>query len=183
MDEAFAASHACSPVGQVTDADINTYLPGDLLVKLDITTMANSLEARSPFLDHHLMEWAAGVPADLKVRSGTTKYLLKKAVADWLPAELITRPKMGFAVPLADWLRTDLRELCHDLLTDRTARSRGYFRPEIVAELLRQHAGGQDHGPRLWALLQFELWHRIFVDDRRTGSPLPSACGEPGRAR
>jgi asparagine synthase (glutamine-hydrolysing) len=181
IDEAIAGSHADSYVGAIMDADVNTYLPGDLLVKVDITTMANSLEARSPFLDHHLMEWAAGLPADLKLRSTTSKYLLKKAVAEWLPRELITRPKMGFAVPLATWLRTDLRELSWDLLTDQTARSRGFFRTEAIMQLLRQHAAGQDHSSRIWALVQFELWHRIFIDDNHTGSRLPSGCGQGER--
>jgi asparagine synthase (glutamine-hydrolysing) len=167
FDEAFADSRADSDVGRVMDVDVNTYLPGDLLVKTDIATMANSLEARSPFLDHHLMEWAAGLPSRLKVRSGTTKYLLKKAVADWLPPELVTRPKMGFAVPLATWLRTDLSDLSWDVLTDHTASSRGLFRPEAVTELLCEHRDGRDHSDRIWALVQFELWHRAFVDAPR----------------
>jgi asparagine synthase (glutamine-hydrolysing) len=181
LEEAFAASRAGSDTGRIMDVDANTYLPGDLLVKMDIATMANSVEARSPFLDHHLMEWAAGLPADLKIRSGTTKYLLKRAVADWLPAELIGRPKMGFGVPLADWLRTELRELSWDLLTDDTARSRGLFRPDAVAALLRQHNGDRDNSARLWTLIQFELWHRRFVDDpaETAGRPCPAAAGLP----
>jgi asparagine synthase (glutamine-hydrolysing) len=178
MDDAIARSGARSPVGAVMDADVNTYLPGDLLVKVDVTTMANSLEARSPFLDHHLMEWAAHLPAELKIRPGTTKYLLKKAVAPWLPAELIKRPKMGFGVPLGAWLRTELHELSWDILTDQTARSRGFFRAEAVAEMLRQHAGGHDHSPRIWALLQFELWHRIFIDDHHIGNWTANVCDE-----
>jgi asparagine synthase (glutamine-hydrolysing) len=169
FDDVFADSRADSDVGRVMDIDVNTYLPGDLLVKMDIATMANSLEARSPFLDHHLMEWAAGLPARLKVHSGTTKYLLKKAVAEWLPSELVTRPKMGFGVPLATWLRTDLAELSWDVLTDHTARSRGLFRPQAVTELLRQHRDGCDHGNRIWALVQLELWYRVFVDTPRPG--------------
>jgi asparagine synthase (glutamine-hydrolysing) len=177
IDEAIGGSRAGSGVGAVMDADVNTYLPGDLLVKVDITTMANSLEARSPFLDHHLMEWAARLPADLKLRAGTTKYLLKKAVADWLPRELIDRPKMGFGVPLAAWLRTDLRELCWDVLTDRTARSRGYFRTEGVIDLLHRHGDGHDHSPRIWALLQFELWHRTFIDELPPGGSAAHVCG------
>jgi asparagine synthase (glutamine-hydrolysing) len=177
LDDAFAESRAASDVGRLMDVDVNTYLPGDLLVKVDITTMANSLEARSPFLDHHLMEWAAGLPANLKVRSGTTKYLLKKAMAEWLPTELIRRRKMGFGVPLATWLRTDLRELSWDLLTDRTARSRGFFRPDAVDRLLRLHDAGHDHSIRIWALMQFELWHRTFVDDGAADPRLPSGCG------
>jgi asparagine synthase (glutamine-hydrolysing) len=174
LDEAFAASRADSDVGRVIDVDVNTYLPGDLLVKVDIATMAHSLEARSPFLDHVLLEWAAGLPVELKVRSGTTKYLLKRAVAEWLPDELIRRPKMGFGVPLAAWLRTDLRELAWDVLTDQTARSRGLFRPETVTRLLRRHDEGHDHASRIWALIQFELWHRAFVDDR-AGGPRPGS--------
>ncbi len=171
IDEAYAASHADTVTGRVIDVDVNTYLPGDLLVKADITTMANSLEARSPLLDHVLMEWAAGLPLSYKVRGGRTKYLLRHAVAPWLPAELAGRPKKGFSVPLARWLRTDLRDLAHDLLTDRTARSRGLFRPPAVAELLRQHAAGIDHASRLWALMQFELWHRMFVDSPSVDAP------------
>jgi asparagine synthase (glutamine-hydrolysing) len=179
MDEAFAASRADSDVGRFIDVDVNTYLPGDLLVKMDIATMANSLEARSPFLDHHLMAWAAGLPTRLKVRAGTTKYLLKKAVAPWLPAELISRPKMGFGVPLAAWLRTELRELAWDVLTDRTARSRGFFRPEAVSRLLIEHHDGRDHGSRIWALIQFELWHRMFLDEAKPRSPELGAAGAP----
>jgi asparagine synthase (glutamine-hydrolysing) len=150
---------------------------------MDIATMANSLEARSPFLDHHLMEWAASLPTGLKVRSGTTKYLLKKAVAEWLPPELITRPKMGFGVPLAAWLRTELRELSWDVLTDRTARSREFFRPDAVMQLLRQHQEGSDHSGRIWALIQFELWHRMFVDGTSVKIPgATTASGEECRS-
>jgi asparagine synthase (glutamine-hydrolysing) len=177
MDASFAASHAGSGIGAIMDVDVNTYLPGDLLVKSDITTMANSIEGRSPFLDHHLMEWAAGLPADLKIRSGMTKYLLKRAVAEWLPPELVNRPKMGFGVPLAAWLRTELRDLSWDLLTDHTARSRGLFRSETVARLLRQHDEGTDHSPRIWALIQFELWHRIFVDGAHSQATTAIAAG------
>jgi asparagine synthase (glutamine-hydrolysing) len=177
MDASFAASRAGSQIGAIMDVDVNTYLPGDLLVKSDITTMANSIEARSPFLDHHLMEWAAGLPTDLKIRSRTTKYLLKRAVADWLPPELINRPKMGFGVPLAAWLRTELRDLSSDLLTDHTARSRGLFRPTAVARLLREHDEGTDHSPRIWALIQFELWHRTFVDGAHTRASTAIAAG------
>ncbi|MEQ4717344.1 asparagine synthase (glutamine-hydrolyzing) [Nonomuraea sp. B19D2] len=158
--EIFRDSSAVTEVGRVQDVDTLTYLPGDLLVKVDITTMANSLEARSPFLDHHLMEWAATVPSSLKVRNLQTKLLLKKAVAPWLPEELLHYPKRGFGVPLAMWLRGELRELAHDVLTDDTARGRGLFNPVAVRDLLREHMEGADHGERLWALLQFELWHR-----------------------
>ena len=149
------------------DVDVQTYLPGDLLAKVDITTMACSLEARSPFLDHHLMEWAAGLPAQLKVRWMTTKFLLKQAMLPWLPDDLVTRRKQGFGVPIASWLRTELRDMSWDVLTDPTARSRGLFRPEAVSGLLSEHEQGIDHSTRIWALIQFELWHRNFIDTQR----------------
>ncbi|MEO3812785.1 asparagine synthase (glutamine-hydrolyzing) [Sphaerisporangium sp. B11E5] len=171
LEDAFAASRAATDVGRLIDVDIATYLPGDLLVKMDIATMGNSLEARSPFLDHHLLEWAARLPLELKIRSGTTKYLLKRAVAPWLPAEVIDRRKAGFGVPLARWLRGGLREPAYDVLTDHTARSRGLFRPAAVTRLLRAHDAGHDHADRIWALMQFELWHRAFVDRRESRAP------------
>ncbi|MEU7458712.1 asparagine synthase (glutamine-hydrolyzing) [Streptosporangium roseum] len=163
LEEVFQASPAETDVGRVLDVDTLTYLPGDLLAKIDITTMANSLEARSPFLDHHLMEWAAALPSALHVRHGQTKLLLKQAVAPWLPQQLLRYPKQGFGVPLATWLRGELRELAYDLLTDDTARDRGLFRPAAVRRLLQRHMDGVDHSVRLWALLQFELWHRTHA--------------------
>ncbi|GGO65552.1 asparagine synthase (glutamine-hydrolyzing) [Nonomuraea cavernae] len=156
----FRESALETEVGRVLELDTLTYLPGDLLVKVDITTMANSLEARSPFLDHQLMEWAAAVPSGYKVRRLQTKLLLKRAVAPWLPPKLLEFPKKGFGVPLATWLRGDLRELAYDLLTDDTARARGLFRPTAVLELLQRHMAGADYAERIWALLQFELWQR-----------------------
>jgi asparagine synthase (glutamine-hydrolysing) len=164
LDETFAASKAGDDVGRAIETDVNTYLPGDLLPKVDITTMAHSLEARSPFLDHHLLEWAAGLPTRMKVRPGGTKLILKRAVADWLPPEVMNRPKMGFGVPLAAWLRGELRDYAYDLLTDRTAEDRGLFRPAAVSSLLREHDAGLDRSRQLWALIQFEQWHRAFLD-------------------
>ena len=164
LDHAYAESLARSDVGRLMYVDVQTYLPGDLLAKVDITTMACSLEARSPFLDHHLMEWAATLPGRLKVRSRTTKFLLKQAMMPWLPSDLVTRRKQGFGVPIASWLRTELRDLSWDVLTDSTARSRGLFRPEFVSRLLLEHERGIDHSPRIWALIQFEIWHRSSID-------------------
>ncbi len=185
MCDAFAASRAGDDTGRAMDADFNLYLPGDLLAKMDISTMANSVEARSPFLDHHLVQWATTLPTQLKTRPGMTKYLLKRAVADWLPPRSLNRPKAGFGVPMADWLRTHLRPLAYDLLTDRTACSRGYFRPEQVAALLEAHDAGEDHATRIWALIQFELWHRSLPDappadpaDALTGCATSSGYGE-----
>ncbi|MGW0066178.1 asparagine synthase (glutamine-hydrolyzing) [Streptosporangium sandarakinum] len=156
----FENSSADTDLGRVLDVDTLTYLPNDLLVKVDITSMANSLEIRSPFLDHHLMEWAATLPSALKVRNRKTKLLLKRAVAPWLPEELLRYPKQGFGIPLAAWLRGELRELVCDVLTDDTARGRNLFRPSAVRDLLQRHIDGADHGDQLWTLLQLELWHR-----------------------
>ncbi|MEV0346408.1 asparagine synthase (glutamine-hydrolyzing) [Nonomuraea sp. NPDC050680] len=163
LDEAFERSSAATDLGRILDVDVASYLPDDLLVKVDISAMANSLEARSPLLDHHLMEWAAGLPIALKVRNGETKVLLKRAVAPWLPKEILGFPKQGFDVPLATWLRGELREPAFDLLTDATARGRGLFRPQVVRSLLQRHIEGADHSVQLWPLLQFELWHRAHV--------------------
>jgi asparagine synthase (glutamine-hydrolysing) len=182
LDQAFAESRAKSDVCRLMDVDVQTYLPGDLLAKVDITTMACSLEARSPFLDHHLMEWAAGLPAALKVRSTTTKFLLKQAMQPWLPDDLITRRKQGFGVPIASWLRTGLRDMSWDVLTDSTARSRGLFRPEAVCGLLSEHERGNDHSRQIWALIQFELWHRNFMDTREAGHRAPGP-GQDGQVR
>ncbi|HEY2673574.1 MAG TPA: asparagine synthase (glutamine-hydrolyzing) [Rugosimonospora sp.] len=172
LAQAYRRSRAADPVGRLIDTDVNTYLPGDLLPKVDISTMANSLEARSPFLDHLLMEWAGHLPTGLKVRGHTTKYLLKRALEPWLPREVIYRPKMGFGVPLARWLRGELRDLAWDVLTDATARSRGIFRPDTVAGMLRRHDRGLDEGHRIWTLVQFELWHRRFLDGSRRVAPV-----------
>jgi asparagine synthase (glutamine-hydrolysing) len=162
VKSAMAGSTADCEAGRAMEADINLYLPGDLLFKIDIATMANSLEARSPFLDHQMVEWAASLPTRLKVGPLRTKHVLKRAVADWLPAQVLNRPKRGFGVPLDSWLRGELRDLAHDLLTDQTARARGLFRPETVLRLLQEHDMGIDHGERLWALIQLENWHRTF---------------------
>ena len=147
------------------EADVNYYLPDDLLVKMDVATMAHSLEARSPFLDHKLMEFMAKVPSAMKQRSGVNKYLLKAALQGILPDEILKRPKMGFGIPLADWLRTSLRELVEDTLLDSTALSRGYFRPEAIRKMVNTHFSGRnDYQYLIWDLLMLEMWHRSYID-------------------
>ena len=126
LDEAYAGSHARSDVGRLMDVDIQTYLPGDLLPKVDITTMACSLEARSPFLDDHRWNGRPVCPAG-QGPIMDHEILLKKAMQPWLPPDLVTRRKQGFGVPLGSWLRTDLRDLSWDVLTDHTARSAACF--------------------------------------------------------
>jgi len=145
--------------------DIKSYLPYDLLPKVDIAAMANSLEARSPFLDHEVMEFAARLPGHLKLRGRQSKYLLKKIFADLLPAENIRRRKMGFGVPIARWLRTSSRALLQDTLLSHRAREREYFKPERVDSLVREHLTERaDHSFQLWNLLMLELWQQEFVD-------------------
>ena len=107
----------------------------------------------------------------MKIRGRTSKWLLKRIARGWVPDAVLDRRKMGFGVPLASWLRGELRELTRDTLTDSVARSRGWFKPDAVTALLDEHDRGIDHGPRIWALLQLELWHRMFVDQRRVDAP------------
>ena len=145
--------------------DVESYLPYDLLVKMDIATMANSLEARSPFLDHKVMEFCAQLSCNYKLSGLTLKYLLKKAGARLLPAETRKRRKMGFGVPVAHWMRGDLRPWVEDVLLSPRALKRGYFEPEALRQLVRAHLDGrQEQSYELWALLWLELWHREFAD-------------------
>ena len=146
-------------------ADLHTYLPDDLMVKVDVASMAHGLEARSPLLDHVLMEWAAGIPEDLKIRGGETKALFKSAMEPYLPSELLYRPKQGFSPPLAHWFRNELKDMAYDTLLSQSARQRGLFRPDYVRGLLDQHcAMSRNHAYRLWALLMLELWFRMWID-------------------
>jgi asparagine synthase (glutamine-hydrolysing) len=151
-------------INRLLAVDTLHYLPGDLLPKVDITTMAVSLEARSPFLDHTLVEWAAAIPGDRKLHKGVPKHLLKLALEGLIDDDLIHRQKKGFGVPLGDWLRGPLRDMVYDALTDATARSRGYFRPDRVDALLAAHMAGQDRSPHVYALLMLELWHREVLE-------------------
>jgi len=145
--------------------DVMAYLPDDLLVKVDIASMAVSLEARSPYLDHHLVEFAASLPANYKLRGKTTKYLLKKSLEKVLPLEVLYRTKMGFGVPISHWLRGELKDFAYELLLDNVATQRGYFKPAYVRALLDDHISGNgDHTSRIWTLLNLELWHRMFID-------------------
>jgi asparagine synthase (glutamine-hydrolysing) len=160
----FARSNADDWLDTVLEADVNLYLADDLLVKMDRATMANSLEARSPFLDHLFMEFAASLPVAFKQAWGQKKRILKASLRGHVPDAFLDRPKMGFSVPIAEWFRGDLREMAHDVLLSARASQRGYFDPEEITNLLREHAGPIDHGTRLWDLLMLELWHREFVD-------------------
>ena len=161
----FARANGAGVVDAALLADTMTYLPNDLLVKVDIASMAVSLEARSPFLDHHVIEFAASLPEGLKLRRLTTKYLLKKALRGLLPRENLTRGKMGFGVPVGHWLRGPMQGFLREqLLSERSAR-RGLLRPEAVRRLVELHARGErDLGNQLWTLLMLELWFQRFID-------------------
>jgi asparagine synthase (glutamine-hydrolysing) len=144
-------------------SDFEHYLPGDLLVKADLATMANSLELRSPLLDHDVIEWANSLPAKFKVAGRESKHILKDIARTLVPAELIDRPKMGFAIPRADWLRNELRQKTHDLLTDEVARSRGWFDQHEIHKILAEHQSGQDRDSIIWPALCLELWARNWL--------------------
>lgn len=173
-DEARAELHTPAPQADLQLLDLDTYLPGDLLVKADIASMANSLELRSPLLDHRVVELGLALPDRLKTRGKTGKIALRRAFADALPDSILRRGKRGFGVPVARWFREDLRDLAGDVLLDARARSRGQLRPETVERLLRDHqAGAADHGARLWALVMLELWQRFYVEaERPVGAPV-----------
>ncbi len=161
----FAETDADNLLDATLYADIHTYLPDTLLPKVDVTSMANSLELRSPLLDHELMEFAARLPADMKLRRLTTKYALKKVFGRLLPARLLSRPKMGFGVPLGHWFRTDLKEMVRETLLSKRAIGRGYFREETIRRILDEQADNRWHWHyHLYNLLMLELWHRRFVD-------------------
>lgn len=161
----FAETRSLHPVDACMAVDVQSYLPYDLLVKVDITSMATSLEGRSPFLDHEVMEFAAKLPVDLKLRGKTSKYLPKTAFQDLLPRENVYRPKMGFGVPVGDWFRGPLKDLVRDALLSDKAGQRGYFQQSELNRLLTEHQEGRaDHAFRLWSLLMLEMWHREMVD-------------------
>jgi len=152
---------------QLLYVDMNSYLPEDLLVKMDIATMANSLEARVPFLDHKFMELVCEIPFHLKLRGTESKFILKKAFKDSLPGAIFKRKKMGFGVPLSKWFRNELKEYVYEVLLDHKTLNRGYFRREGIERLLNDHIGFRyDHSARIWALLFLEIWFRVFMDRR-----------------
>lgn len=161
----FTGNGEIEVVDRALMADTFNYLPNDLLVKVDIASMAVSLEARSPFLDHHVMEFAASLPARLKLRGLTTKYLLKNALRGLVPQENLTRSKMGFGVPIGSWFRGELKGLLREAILSERSLGRGYFERDAVHRLVEDHANGRrDHAHQLWALLMLELWHQEFID-------------------
>jgi len=158
-----------APANDILDrtfyTDIKTYLPECLLVKMDVASMANSLEARSPFLDHKLLEFTATLPSNWKLHGITTKYILKQTFKDFLPKEILHRGKQGFGIPVGKWFREDWKDYFREIVLSPQAIKRGYFRKKTLEQLFNEHMQGyRDHGYRLWALLMLELWHQIFIE-------------------
>jgi asparagine synthase (glutamine-hydrolysing) len=145
-------------------SDFDAYLPGDLLVKVDIATMANSLELRSPMLDVNVVEWGVSLPRKYKIKGLETKHILKDVARSLVPANLIDRPKMGFGIPRAEWLRTGMKEMVIETLTDTTATQRGWLNPIEVKKTIDTHMNGEDKDNLIWPMLMLELWARTWLD-------------------
>ena len=159
----FAAGNISS-FDRMIRSDFNAYLPGDLLVKVDIATMANSLELRSPMLDVNVVEWGVSLPRKYKIKGFESKHILKDVARSLVPANLIDRPKMGFGIPRAEWLRTGMKEIVIDTLTDATVTQRGWFNTLEVKKVIDIHMNGEDKDNLLWPMLMLELWARTWLD-------------------
>jgi asparagine synthase (glutamine-hydrolysing) len=165
------------PLSQVQYADFKTYLPGDILTKVDRASMTSSLEVRVPLLDHTLVEWAARLPSDLKLRGREGKYVFKGALEPYVPNAILYRPKQGFAVPLAAWFRGPLRRRLRDALCGRVLRQSGLFEMSAIATLLDQHQSGErDHSAALWTLSMMESFLRQVDGNARPTEALPEAA-------
>ncbi|PWT83993.1 MAG: asparagine synthetase B, partial [Acidobacteria bacterium] len=178
----FDESGTTDPIDSTLYVDVNSYLPDDLLVKVDIASMAVGLEARSPMVDHEFMEFVARLPSRFKMNGRSRKSIFKRAMRELLPAQIIERPKMGFGVPLDHWFREDLSSFMRETLLSRSCIDRGYFEPHYLRRLIEEHCGrfGNWHY-QLWTLLMLELWHRRFIDrpiqDLRSSSVPAMAVG------
>jgi asparagine synthase (glutamine-hydrolysing) len=161
----FAAAPTDDPLSRVQYADIKTYLPGDILTKVDRASMANSLEVRAPFLDHRFVEWTATLPSALKLHHGEGKYVLKRSLEPLLPRDILYRTKQGFSVPLAAWFRGPLRDSMRAAVTGPALRDTGWFDDAYIAGAIDQHDnGGRDHSQMLWSLLMFSSFLRDVHD-------------------
>jgi asparagine synthase (glutamine-hydrolysing) len=178
---------AKDPLSRLLYLDSKTYLPGDILTKVDRMSMLTSLEVRVPILDHVFLEWATSLTPEWKMRGGKQKYMLKKlAHRVGVPREVLDRPKQGFALPLVHWTRHDLKDMIMSVLLEPRTLQRGYFKPEAVRQLLDEHfRERRNHSGRIWRLLAFELWHRNYLEAiprHETGIPLAAAVSTPGEA-
>lgn len=161
----FGAGDARDFTEKTLYVDTMSYLPDNILVKVDIAGMGNSLETRAPFLDHPLVEFAASLPPEMKMRGLTQKYILKKALSELLPQDILYRKKMGFGVPIARWIRGEMKEMVRDALLSERSMKRGYFNRRYLETLVEDHMERRrDNCYRIWTLLMLELWHRMFID-------------------
>jgi asparagine synthase (glutamine-hydrolysing) len=153
-----------SNLDRMVSSDFSSYLPGDLLVKADLATMANGLELRSPLLDVSVVEWGISLPHSYRIKGFETKRILKDVARSLVPPNLIDRPKMGFGIPRAEWLRIGMRDMVFDILTSTTAAQRGWFDPRAVKKTINSHMEGSDRDNLLWPMLMLELWARTWLD-------------------
>ncbi|MEM6779552.1 MAG: asparagine synthase (glutamine-hydrolyzing) [Planctomycetota bacterium] len=161
LESVWSRSEGRDVVTRASTADLLSYLPCDLMTKVDIASMAHGLEVRQPMLDHRVVEFAARMPVHHKFRGRRGKLVLQDTFGDRIPSEIFTRPKMGFGIPIGSWFRNEFKPLVHDTLLASDARSRQFFRPDAVASLVQSHESGeQNHGYRLWNLLVLEVWLR-----------------------
>ncbi|MDX1520601.1 MAG: asparagine synthase (glutamine-hydrolyzing), partial [Anaerolineae bacterium] len=166
FEEIFSQAPSPDPLAQQQYVDIKTYLAENILTKVDRMSMAASLEARVPLLDHRIVEFAVNLPAEFKLHRGRTKILLREAMRTCLPDLVLEKPKQGFSIPLKHWLRESLKPLMQDLLSQSCLRQRGYFNPQTVTRWMEEHEQGRyNHSHRLWALMVFELWHRTIFSE------------------
>ncbi|MEO6391065.1 MAG: asparagine synthase-related protein, partial [Pyrinomonadaceae bacterium] len=157
-------SDATNFLDRLLYADTKTYLH-ELLMKQDQMSMAASIESRVPFLDHKLVEFTARLPQRMKLRGWTTKYILRRAMNGILPDTIIARRKMGFPVPVGAWFRGEFRGVIDEYVLGERAAQRRFFEPTVVRELVARHRSGtENHSERLWALVNFEMWLRRFID-------------------
>ncbi len=158
------AANIKEPIDAMVNIDFKHYLSDDLLVKMDIASMANSIEARSPFLDHKLLEFSMNIPCSFKIKNGVRKYILKRALSDILPDEILNRNKMGFSIPLIYWFRNELKGFAYQTILDNSEGIKQFFNLNYVKQLLDEHVSGRkNHAQRIWALIVFEMWYRRFM--------------------
>jgi asparagine synthase (glutamine-hydrolysing) len=146
------------------EMDIKTYLPSDLMYKVDMASMANSLEVRSPFLDYRVIEFGLSLPAKYKIGGRENKHILREIARDFVPSQIIDRPKMGFGIPRARWIREDLKCLVHEVLLDERSRSRGWYQFDKVEEILENHQKGLELDSLIWPMFMLELWTKNWID-------------------
>ncbi|GAK59425.1 asparagine synthase, glutamine-hydrolyzing [Candidatus Vecturithrix granuli] len=165
IEQFYKKADTDDPLSKMQYVDIKNYLPGDILVKVDRMSMANSLEVRAPMLDHKFMEFVATIPVRFKLHGQEKKYILKKALTPYLPPEILYRKKHGFEIPLDKWFRNELKDFSQETLLSSKTYSRGFFQPAYVEKMWQQHQSGQrNFGTNFWTLLMFELWYRRFME-------------------